>query len=148
MMEFSRRVKDRRPQTENRRHTAGGVGKTRKNILKPPEVLGKVKPKATMPSVTIRGQRTRENAVPTLRTGEPSILCTELNKGADRATCHTPRPAPHTHFIEKPPAWGVETLAPLGGEAAIRRAPQRLPGFPPGKHRTSLSPSPRGGSRE
>ena len=90
----------------------------------------KVKPKATIPSVTIRGQRKRENAVPMLRTGEPSLLCTELNKGADRATCHTPRPAPHAHLLKshQPGAWRPwphwEEKLPSTGHLSISR------GFP------------------
>lgn len=54
-----------------------------------------------------------------------------------RATPLTPL---HRPRVEKPPAWGQETPAPLGGEPTIPRAPQRLPGFLPGKHRTLLFP--------
>lgn len=54
-----------------------------------------------------------------------------------RATPFTRSPCP---LAEKPPAWGQETLSPLGGEAAIPGHLQRLPGFLPEKHRMLLFP--------
>lgn len=110
-------------------------------------MLVKVKPKATIPSVTTRGQGTRENAVPMLRTGEPSLLCTELNKGADRATCHTPRHTPHANLLKShhPGAWRPwphwEEKPPSAGHLSVSR------GFFQESTGHHCPPSPGGGSR-
>ena len=140
-MEFSRRVKDKRPQTENRRRTAGGASKTRKNILKPPNRdAGEGQTKSYHPiSNNQRPENERERGLHVEdRRTQPPVHGTQQRCRPS----HVPHPSPRTPcpLVEKPPAWGVETLAPLGGEAAICRTPQRLPGFPPGKHKTSLSP--------